>query len=312
MLAFPKKIYRSVNAHNSNPEVFYDWLEATVLFDEPEVSQSDVVDFLMEQQIYDDDNYDFCMEFVISAWRELRRRLGWIGAGSPLRFVNRRLVRDKEWSQASAHAFCLLLGLAPYYEDWTNQFGADYTEQGELFEKVVVASVEKTFIEWDVSITGWSRNNTVRLPDVVSELCRGLSEVVGKVDKYSSEDANEVGLDIYWHESFVDKRGGHPVFLAQCASGNNWKNKLHTPEMSVWNKLVEWKVPPNRAFAMPFALSDKDFMRRCNQFNGLFFDRYRILMPSSDSEGWIPIELADAIETWAKPRVQWLLNISRT
>ncbi len=310
MLALPKKINRSVNAHNSTHEVFYDWLEATVLFDEPEVSQSDVVDFLTEQEIYD--NHDFCMEFVTSSWRELRRRLGWIGTGSPLKFVNRRLVRDKEWNQVSAHAFCLLLGLAPYYDGWTNQFGADYTEQGELFEKVVVASVGKVFLEWEVSITGWSRNNTAKLSEVVSELCKAIVEEVGKVDKYSSTKAKEAGLDIFWHRRFEDERGGHPVFLAQCASGKNWNTKLHTPEMSVWEKMVDWKVPPSRAFAMPFALSDHDFVLRCNQFDGLFFDRYRILMPSSDSKDWIPDDLADEIKTWAEPRVQWLLDTSRT
>lgn len=94
MLALPNHgIDHSVRVHNSDLAVFCDWLESTALFDEREVSQSDVVDFLFEQQIYDDNNPDFCMEFVTSAWRELRRRLGWIGRGSPLHVRDQTIVR---------------------------------------------------------------------------------------------------------------------------------------------------------------------------------------------------------------------------
>jgi hypothetical protein len=311
MLTLPGKIHRSVTVHRSNLAVFCDWLEATVLFDELEVSQCDVVDFLTEQHIYDEDRRDFCMEFVTDAWRAIRRRLGWIGSASPLKIEDRRVVRDKNWDQVSAHAFCLLLGLTPYYDGWTSQFGADYTVQGELFEKVVEASVSRVFLKWEVARTGWSRENTSKLPDVVQRLTEAVIEDVGNVAKYLSTDANEAGLDIFWHRRYPDERGGHPVFLAQCASGENWHTKLHTPEISVWEKLVDWKCPPNRAFAMPFALPDDEFVRRCNQFKGLFLDRYRLLMPASCAEAWLPDGLADEIIAWVQPRVSWLLDTSR-
>jgi hypothetical protein len=311
MLILPNEgIHRSVTRHRCDLPVFCDWLESTVLFDESEVSQSDVVDFLFEQQIYDGNNPDFCMEFVTSAWRELRRRLRWIGRGSPLKVKDQRILRRREWDRVPAHAFCLVLGLAPFYEDWAAQFGPDYTQQGELFEKLVVASAGKVFLRWDFARTGWSRDNTSKLCDVVCMLAEAVSEDVGNLEKYAGEAAKEAGLDVFWHKRFADERGGHPVYLAQCASGANWCNKLHTPEMSVWQKLVDWKLPPNRAFAIPFALSDDEFVRRCNQFNGLLLDRYRILMAAARA-AWPPHELADEIRTWVRPRVQWLLGLGR-
>ena len=310
MLALPRRIERSVSSHISDLAVFCDWLESTVMFDDLRVSQGDVVDFLCEQEIYDDNNPDFCMDFVTSAWREVRRRLRWIGSGSPLQVKDQRIVRVREWRAAPAHAFCLVLGLAPYYEEWVPQFGHDYTKQGELFEKLVAASVCRLFHEWKLIRTGWSRNKTSSLSEVVNVLANEIHEEIGNVKKYGGQKAKECGLDIFWHRPFPDARGGHPVFLGQCASGANWSQKLHTPEDSVWRKLVDWKFPPSRAFAVPFALSDGDFARRCNQFSGLFLDRYRILIPAARDSKWLPDDLAAEINGWVEPRVNWILSLS--
>ncbi len=310
MLALPRRINRSVNVHNSHLPVFCDWIEASVLFDDVELSQSDVLDFLIEQQIYKDDDPDFCMQFVSSAWSELRRRLGWISSGSPLEFQNRRIVRKLDWNNVPAHAFCLILGLAPYYRDWVEEFGSDYNEQGELFEKLVLVSVSHVFAEWTTVRTGWSRDETSRLSEVVETLANAINEDVGNIDKYASEHAHEAGLDLFWHKRFVDGRGGHPVFLGQCASGKDWTEKLHTPEISVWSKIVDWKFPPSRAFAMPFALEDDEFVRRCNQFSGLFLDRYRLLMPSAADDEWIPTDLRAELNAWVEPRIDWVMSLN--
>ena len=72
MLAIPRGITRSVQAHNSCRSVFYDWLEGSVLFAEEELSPPNVVDFLIEQQIYD--SQDLCSEFVSNGWSQVQRR----------------------------------------------------------------------------------------------------------------------------------------------------------------------------------------------------------------------------------------------
>ena len=308
MLSLPKRVTRSITVHRSKLSVFCDWLEATVLFKNEDYSQTDVIDFLIEQQTYD--SQDFCEEFVTSAWREFRRRMGWLKAHSPIEFRDRRVIRKSNWQEQPAHAFCLLLGLKPFYSDWQDHFGDNHLEQGLLFEKLVEQSLDAIFQDWTVVRTGWSTDEPTKIAQVVSQLASDVVEDEGNIEKYAGKNANEEGLDAYWYFRFNDERGGYPVFLAQCASGDDWKDKLHTPNLSVWAKLVDWKSPPARAFAMPFALEDGEFNDQCNRFSGLFLDRYRILQASRKNENWLEEKLAKELVAWLAPRIQWVANLN--
>ena len=65
MLSHPSdflKVARDPDLENS---VFLDWLEATNLFLEEELSQTDVVDHLVQEQVFEDQ--DSASEFVLSA-----------------------------------------------------------------------------------------------------------------------------------------------------------------------------------------------------------------------------------------------------
>ena len=54
MLELPTSgVARSVNVHNSNLLFFCDWLEANTLFLEDRLSFSDVIDLLLEDELYD-------------------------------------------------------------------------------------------------------------------------------------------------------------------------------------------------------------------------------------------------------------------
>ncbi len=55
MLTIPGRgMSRSVNAHNVDVDVLCDWIEGSVLFqDEEDLPASDVVDVLIEAQIYE-------------------------------------------------------------------------------------------------------------------------------------------------------------------------------------------------------------------------------------------------------------------
>ncbi|GAJ16687.1 unnamed protein product, partial [marine sediment metagenome] len=58
MLAIPTRgIYRSVKEHNVELDVFSDWIEGTILFDEADLSNVDIVDILCEDLICDDQNF---------------------------------------------------------------------------------------------------------------------------------------------------------------------------------------------------------------------------------------------------------------
>lgn len=306
MLSLPKGIRRSVRAHNSDRSVFYDWLEASLLFVDEELSGTDVVDFLTEQQIYDSQN--LCSEFVSNAWAQVRRRLGWLGAASPIAFRDSFMIRTQEWAEVPGQTMCMLLSLGNRYDGWSAEFGPDYTEQGALFEALTAAAMARAFPNWTFHPTGWSRDNTVQLSDVVNDLASALGETVGDVSTYASEKAHEAGLDLVWYLPFTDDRGGLPVYLAQCASGNDWPTKLSTPNLEQWRKLIHFASVPYKAFSIPFSLDDRELKLRSTQIGGLVLDRYRLLLSGLSGTDWVPADLRGRIVAWCQPRVQWLME----
>lgn len=306
MLSLPSGIKRSISDHNSDHEVFYDWLEADVLFLDDELSESDVIDFLIEEQIYV--SQDFCSEFVSNAWAQIEKRLGWMGTTSPILFEKRRMKRRVDWQDVPCQSFCLVVSLGLKYTGWREEFGSDYTEQGSLFESITHEAMAHVFQGWHFIKTGWARDHTSNLQDVVGNLVEQLGERVGDLETYASDRAHEAGLDLVWYLPFSDQRGGLPVFLAQCASGWNWDEKLDTPNLGQWMKIIDFASKPYKAFSLPFALDNKNLRLRSCQIKGLLLDRYRLLVhPTSELE-WVSSELRQELIGWLEPRIQWLLD----
>ena len=307
MLPLPQRgILRSLSEHRSQMTVMSDWIEASVLIADQELSHTDVLDILIEQGIYDDQ--DFCSEFVASTWREIRHRLTLLGPGSPISFSSARMSRKIEWRNVTAHTFCLCVSLAACYSDWVETFGSDYTEQGEIFELLVKESMARVFPNWRFILTGWSRHHAAKLSEVVPMVAEAVGEDMGDLEEWGDDRAHESGLDLAWHLPFPDGRGGAPVYLAQCASGANWQAKVDHPRIAVWRKLVNFKYNPAKAFALPFALEEGEFNRRCVHVQGLLLDRYRLLLPSVSGHRWIPADLDARIQSWLEPRIEWLLS----
>ena len=84
MLSIPRGFRRSVAAHNIHDATFLDWVEATALIAEDELSPTSIIQYLIEEKMYDDE--DFAAEYVSSGWAGLRNRLSWLGGNSPITF----------------------------------------------------------------------------------------------------------------------------------------------------------------------------------------------------------------------------------
>lgn len=310
MLAIPTKgIHRSIRKHNVDLEVICDWIEGSALFeDDEELSASDVIDVLIEGEIYDEQ--DFAWQIVSDAWSELRRRQGWLRNGSPIEITNYRLRRLCGWQEVPAHSFCLALALAKWYPHWARPFGNDFTEQGQLFELVTKESLQRLFGGWEIYQTGWTRTNTQKLSKVVAEVADRLGERTGEIERWTGPKAKEAGLDLLCYRPFPDNRVGVPVYLMQCASGGDWDRKLHTPNLLIWEKVVVFTSSPKKAFAMPFALLDDGFPRTCNLIGGMLIDRYRLLSPARDDRNWVPDQLKERLIAWLEPRVAQLPKAS--
>ncbi|MGB8656486.1 MAG: hypothetical protein WCE90_01710 [Candidatus Zixiibacteriota bacterium] len=299
-------IARSINEHNSRLDVFSDWLEASVLFSDSELSRTDVVDALIEHRIYD--QQDFADQWVTNAWGEIERRQKCIGNGSPYDITPQRISRKSSWEDVSAYSFCLLLSLVNNYSglngQWQEKFRTGYIEQGELFELLTKESLEKQFPDWRMYHTGWSRSSPSKLIKIVDEIAAQLGETKGNLELWTSPDAHEAGLDLLFYRPFEDNRVGIPLYLLQCASGGNWTDKLHTPCLKTWTKVIQFAATPRKAFATPFALEDGVFCGYCNLVDGLFLDRYRLLSPSHEDKNWLSTQLNNRIKKWLRPRIK--------
>lgn len=302
MLGFPTRgICRSICVHNVDLQIFCDWIEADVLFDDEELSSSDIVDALMEENVYD--NSDMAMQRVDDALTEIRRRHAWIPKTSPFVLKPGRISRCRTWKASSAHSFCLLLSLAQWYTDWAKQLGCNYAEQGELFEELTKESLVRQFQGWQILRTGWSRTSRENLSDIVSRIAGKLGESVGNVERWTTDRAKDGGLDLVCYRPFADKRVGIPVYLVQCASGADWTEKLHTPCLNIWGKIIDWAAAPKTGFATPLAFEDGPFIRNCGLVDGMLLDRYRLLAAGGYRKNWLSSDLRRRLLKWAKPRV---------
>ncbi len=305
MLSIPRGFRPSASAHNIDDATFLDWVETTILIQEEELSPTNIVECLIEEQLYYDE--DFATEYVSERWSDLRRRLSWLRGHSPIAFRDRWMIRNRDWTDVPAHTFCLVVSLGPSYEGWHDNFGPDYTEQGKLFELVTKAAMECRFTGWQFLHTGWARDHGSKLSDVVSTITSQIDEPVGDI-KYASAQANEAGVDLVWHLPFADRRGGAPVYLAQCASGKNWKDKVVEPNVGQWSKIVDFPTTPSKAFSLPFSLSEKDLRQESARSRGLLLDRYRLLAHRVPEMLWVPKTLRQELIAWLEPRVAWILD----
>ena len=306
MLSLPHGFRRSVRAHNIDRATFLDWVETTTLVAEEELSPTDIIDFLLEEQVYEEQ--DFAAELVSAMWSDIKGRLAWLGCHSPIAFDDRWMIRRLSWAEVPAHSFCLVVSFGPRYDGWSDKFGPDYTKQGELFEHVTKAAMQARFEGWRFFHTGWRRDRASRLPDVVGKLTTHINERVGSLAEYAANMANDAGVDLVWNLPFCDGRGGAPVYLAQCASGRDWVDKVAEPNINEWSKIVDFAAPPSKALSLPYSLNERDLRRQTNRAGGLLLDRYRLLAQGRAEHEWVPDSLRDELIDWLGPRIGWIMS----
>ena len=306
MLSHPNDFLLSVRERDIEGSLFLDWLEATCMFLKEELSQTDIVDHLVQEQIFEEQGG--ASEFVLAAWSALKGRLSWLGALAPIVFEDRWMIRKLDWQDVPAHSYCLVVSLGSRYKDWHATFGPNYSEQGRLFESITRAAMEERFHGWRFLQTGWRKDNTSKLAAVIDDLISAINEQKGNPDDYLDQDAKDAGVDLVWHLQFADARGGAPIYLAQCASGKNWVDKVNEPNIKEWIKIVDFAVPPNKAFSLPFSLSDRELRRQSNRAGGMMVDRYRLLSQDVSECSWIPCSLRLELIDWLAPRIDWMTS----
>ena len=267
---------------------------------------------LIDLSIFDDRSG--ATPFVDDVWATLRSRRHQQNGGGPFDFDYQDMhLSVGSWTDAPAHAFCLFLSFEPPKGKGKNKNGRKqkeegYTEQGELFERLVVAACTELWPSWKVHCTGWSRSRTQQLNKVVEGVAEILCGNVGNIKRWNTKGAKEQGLDLIWFRPFRDQRGCFPAFLIQCASGKLFKKKLHEPKEGIWDDLVSL-VPrslPRKAFATPLSFGKTDFERHAIEGKCLLLDRMRLLSVVELEPDWLDADLAKDLRKWLRPRVREL------
>ena len=307
LIAHPtSRFRRSINGHNCELTLAADWLEASVLSFDPDaegLTQPEVVDYLIEQCIYEDQ--DHCAEFVESIFAEIRVRMRCGDGKYPVLIDDYGRLQGAD-ADAVALSFCLLLSILPSYSGYAAWVGGEYAEQGELFELLTEEAMAHSLPGWEVRRTGWSGGHGTSLTDLLDDIAEITREsVTSEAPQFVGTEEKDLGLDITAARPFGDGRPALPVIFGQCASGENWREKLHTPNASRWKRLLTFTHTPLRAFSVPFRLDDSDYPKRRSQYQGLVMDRLRLLPPEPESV-WLSDPLRSRIEVWSNERVAWL------
>jgi hypothetical protein len=294
----------SVKTHNCKCDVHVDWIEASLLFATKTVTRSDIVDALREENVYE--SQDFASDWVSTLWGELDRRVSLLGAGTAIKRSGDRAERVMEWMDRPALSFCITLAMLQHYRtEVVEKCGNSYVEQGELFERLSQESL--ALQRWKVERVGWSKSKAMEIDSKVQALAEAIGDPVipNGVSNWAAPSAKDGGLDLVAWWPFKDGWGGRPVLLVQCASGENWRDKILTPNLDLWSKLVDFSVKPRRGLTMPFAIEEDEFRRQVN--NGqvfLLLDRHRLLQPLYDDGPELPTKaLATDLLAWIAPRV---------
>jgi len=302
MLSLPSKGFAKFSL---DLRALCDWVESSVLFDQEAVTAMSLVDVLCEEDLCE--NQEAAYIVMGDVWAEFDRRKSCIGLNWPFVLSNDTIEPAREWQEAPDYAFCLLLSLTIRYRRWARTCVTDYGEQGELFEDVTKESLTKQFSDWQFLQTGWSRSRAQKLQHVVQQVASFLGEEEKpNLLRWTKETAKDAGLDIICQRPFRDGRVALPVYLIQCASGADFEDKLKTPDLSIWTKVVDFVVEPRRAFATPYAFSDEDFIRYATRVEGLLLERYRILAAGFNEPNWLSDGLRLRLIDWSRTRIDLL------
>lgn len=309
MLALPNKgMSLSVNVHNIDLNVLCDWIEASVVFDDAELSKSDVIDVLMEEQIYR--NQIFAAEIVETAWSVISRRATYLSQPLGISVTGNRIIRTDDWTLFPAYGFCLALSCVELYSGLPTLWGGNSVEQGALFEELTAESLSQAFHGWTVKRIGWSAtHNAVSLRDALPTIISDLHEEDGaETNLHLTSAVKDLGLDLLAFYSFGDRQASIPVLLVQCASGSDWVSKRNTPDIEFWQrKIISFNSQPVRGFAMPFAFAEPlHFRRDAAKVNGVFVDRYRLLKSFRQNNASVSTALNARLTGWMRPRLAQL------
>ncbi len=145
------------------------------------------------------------------------------------------------------------------------------------FEKIV-GEVLKVLFGKDSHYEITDAHNTPSIKDIAEKM---NEEFVQEIEK-----GKDAACDIVFWKCIEKSLGSNIIVLAQCKTGNNWKDGKSV-YVDFWRTLIIFSIPPIKAFAITDLVVDRKDIRRCTKQRGLFLDRASIIkiLSNQDNEG---------------------------
>jgi hypothetical protein len=304
MIVLPEKgISVSLSVHNCELYSVVDWVLASALFLGEDVSRSDVVDILMENDVYS--NQDFCKLFVSDVWSVIEGFFKSAGVKS-LSFSKNSIRASGKWCEDLALTYCLLCSLRVVYPSWSKNSCGSYVEQGALLEELSVLSLTSMHPKASFKVVGWQAGDQSRLKfsEVLEQICDENMFSILDLELWDQGQVKDMGLDVYGYFPSYGTLPSLSFMMFQCASGSNWTTKRSAPDLRSWKSILNTFTDPIRGMLIPFLVPDDKFKQSLILLGGPLIERTMLLSGVYSQE--IPAELAEDIKQWAKPRIESL------
>ena len=298
----------SAPAATDAPETKADWLEFEALRAEDKnsslqdlvqaIRRSGSIDALEDDDDAQDRGSELSQLSAEDAFEEIDERMHACGGPDgcyPFR-VEQRYIELKDSEAGSLYLFLLLLSL----------FGKDAgPEDGaKLFEEVSAAAAQ-AYLGGNCRVADYylfgapRRSSPSQFRAALDDLCSKLGEGQGcRNDRSSLKDQKDAKLDLVVWQPFPDRRVGKLIAFGQCATGQDWRDKLSELQPSEFCAMWLRDMPahgPVRLFFMPFRVDQAKWME-VSRRGGILFDRCRISFHASP----LREDLAPRVSRWCQ------------
>ena len=228
-------------------------------------------------------------ELTRVATDEIERRFEVCGSYYPFDLDSHGVLEAREGADMSVYTFLLLLTVRSYRDIERHE--------RKLFEKLST-EVAAAYLGGDRFVVsecfGSPRDPSAGFEEALKNLCHKMGEGTVKAGLESIGEQQDGGVDVVAMRRFPDRRIGQLAMFGQCATGQDWQDKLSDLQPKVFMNLwmsEQLAVDPIRALFVPVAIENKAW-RKVAMTAGVPFDRTRITHHASS----LPSALLKEIE----------------
>lgn len=265
---------------------------------------ADAVDLPWEANgisIDDDDTYESIGDDTFAEINERFEACGGTDGAYPFEIVGQNVLQMRVDMRESPYVFMMLLSR------FGKGAGPSRSKGAELFEDLCAEAIRNYLggiqSQRGQTVDAHSRSCVFGFPrrvlptgfaDAVDQLCIELGEGVSHRIRPKLPDQKDGKLDIVAWKTFPDLREGKLIAFAQCATGQDWNQKLTELPVTVdWCRYWMQDTPavlPIRAFCVPHRIEFKEWLQT-TLYGGVLFDRCRIGYLSGNLEQGLTTKL---------------------